>query len=195
MSDESTDEAGSTTLGMKTEAEIRELMGMFDAPSFARRGQAMESSIARLHERCRLNRSQMLDMVRLRLKQWAQAVDGPDAWREVFKDPIDHLWPLSESERPTWSETSQPLRRRRTIARDLVASVERFNTRWTLRIRELNLAPINELIRQYNAFYVLEKECVLGSSRLAARFFRPEPELTPERLLVAHPLLLIPEML
>jgi hypothetical protein len=50
------------------------------------------------------------------------------------------------------------------------------------------------VIDQYNRYYVLEKECVMGSSRLAARFFTPIPQLTPERLLRDHPLLPVPDL-
>src|SRR4051812_9680796 len=95
----------SASLSQKSDAEIRELMGMFDAPAFARRGQAMESYLAQFHGHCRAQRRQMLDMVRMRLKQWSQAADGPDAWREVFAAPIAELWPLSEADPPTWSES------------------------------------------------------------------------------------------
>ncbi len=39
------------------------------------------------------------------------------------------------------------------------------------------------MIDQYNRYYVLEKECSLGSARLAARHFTPKPPLTREALL------------
>ena len=63
----------------------------------------------------------------------------------------------------------------RTVARDLIASVERFNKRWGQFLEALNLDPINQMIDQYNTYYVLEKECVMGSPRLAARHFRRCP--------------------
>jgi hypothetical protein len=50
------------------------------------------------------------------------------------------------------------------------------------------------MIDQYNRYYVLEKECVLGSSRLAARHFVPKARLTAEALLAAHPVLPVPEL-
>ena len=51
------------------------------------------------------------------------------------------------------------------------------------------------MIDHYNRYYVLEKECVMGSGRLAARFFTPIPLLTPAQLLQDHPLLPVPEPL
>ena len=194
MADDSTEGDDSTTLGNRSEAEIRELMGMFDAPSFARRGRAMESHIEVLHERCRAHRSRMLDMVRMRLKQWTQAAGGPDDWRDIFTAPISDLWPLSQADDPQWAGTSQPVRRRRGIANDLIATVNRFNARWSRHVNELKLGPINEAIRQYNQYYILEKECMMGSSRLATRFFRPLPPFTVEAILNGHPLLPVPEL-
>jgi hypothetical protein len=50
------------------------------------------------------------------------------------------------------------------------------------------------VIEHYNRYYVLEKECVMGSARLAARFFTPIPSLTVDRLLRDHPLLPVPRL-
>jgi hypothetical protein len=175
--------------------ELRQLLGLFDAPAFARRGQDLEFSLNSLQARLRRQRSAMLDMLRLRLKQWAAAVEGPEAWRSVFAAPFAALWPLAEADDPVWALQVVPLRRRRAIARELVASVERFNRRWTLLVHNLNLEPINEAIDQYNRYYVLEKECSLGSFRLAARHFVPHTRLTREWLFDQYPLLPVPERL
>src|SRR5207249_10288943 len=94
---------------------------------------------------------------------------------------------------PAWAARLAPIRRRRAIARDLVASVERFNRRWARFVGELDLGPFNRMIDQYNHYYVLEKECVLGSSRLAARHFVPRARLTAESLLAQYPVLPVPE--
>ena len=59
----------------------------------------------------------------------------------------------------------------------------RFNRRWAQFLERLNLEPINTVIDQYNRYYVLEKECVMGSARLAARHFQPVPRLTTSTLL------------
>jgi hypothetical protein len=72
-------------------------------------------------------------------------------------------------------------------ARDLIASVDRFNRRWSKFMLDLNLDPINRLIDHYNAHYLFEKECVFRSARVASRGFRPRPRITPETLLADHP--------
>lgn len=176
------------------EVELNDLLGLFDVPAFVRRGKDLEHSLERLHARCLREHGTMLELVRVRLRQWAGAAAGPDAWRAIFTAPIDPLWPLSGAEPPSWAERPSSARRRRAIARDLVASVERFNRRWAQFLGSLDLGPFNRMIDQYNRYYVLEKECVLGSSRLAARHFVPRERLTPESLLARHPVLPVPEL-
>jgi hypothetical protein len=174
--------------------ELKELLSLFDVPAFARRGQDLEYSLERLHARCLRERQAMLELVRVRLRQWARAVAGPDEWKAIFTAPIDPLWSLSGAEPPAWSDRPAPLRRRHAIARDLVASLERFNRRWSHFVGGLDLDPSNRMIDRYNHYYVLEKECVLGSSRLAARHFVPRARLTPESLLAQYPVLPVPEL-
>jgi hypothetical protein len=172
--------------------EMKELLGLFDAPAFARRGQDLEYALARLDARCRRERATMLEMVRLRLKQWAAVATGSETALEVFIAPIDGLWPASSASPPLWADRAAPARKLRSVARELVASLERFNRRWGRLLDETNLEQINRMIDHYNRYYVLEKECSLGSARLAARHFVPRPRLTRPTLLEAHPMLPIP---
>ena len=57
----------------------------------------------------------------------------------------------------------------------------------------IRLEPINRQIDNYNRYYVLEKECVLGSARLAARHFVPKTPLTLDELIEEFPYLSQPE--
>jgi hypothetical protein len=188
-------EDGLPGLNADTETDIKELMGLFDVPAFARRGLEVELLERRLHERCRAARREMLEMVRLRLRQWAAAVAGPDAWSSFFTTGIEPLWSLSDVDEPRWAFLAGPRRRQRAAANDLIASVVRFNGRWARFVKELNLAPVNHAIEQYNRYYVLEKECVMGSARLAVRYFVPLAKITTESLLAHHPILPVPELL
>jgi len=176
------------------EAEIKELLGLFDVPAFARRGQDVEHSRIRLGWRCAKARDAMLDMFRLRLRQWAAASNGPDLARTVFDSPIDALWPLSNAPSPKWAARPDSPRRLRAIGRDIIASTERFNGRWTQYLDTIDLGPINRQIDHYNRYYVLEKECVLGSTRLAARHFVPREFVTLDDLRHEHPLLPVPQL-
>ena len=188
-------EGSPPTLSADIETEVKELMGLFDLPAFARRGQDLEIILRRLHDRCRRTRGEMLDMVHLRLRQWSRAVTGPDAWSGIFAGSIEPLWPLSGAGEPVWSDSLAPIRQRRLIASDLNSAVRRFNRRWTEFLQRLNVEPANAVIDQYNRYYVLEKECVMGSPRLAARHFTPVQGLTTETLANDHRTLPAPELL
>ena len=119
---------------------------------------------------------------------------APTTAPDAFDAQIAALWPAAGAEPPSWAARPAPGRRRNAIARDLVASVERFNRRWARFLDELDIGPINAMIDRYNHYYLLEKECVLGSARLAARHFIPRPRLTREGLLARHPLLPAPAL-
>jgi hypothetical protein len=189
------DEADESNPIVSTETEIKELLGLFDAPAFARRGVDLESALGRLHTRCRRQRGVLLEMVELRLRQWASAATGINDVAGAFAAPIAPLWSLCTAATSAWALKPGSSRRRRAIARDLVASVTRFNRRWAGFLDELNLAPVNRMIDQYNRYYVFEKECVIGSFRLALRHFTPRARLTRADLDEVYPTLPVPELL
>jgi hypothetical protein len=186
-----TDEA-TPTLNSDIEADVKELMGLFDLPAFARRGQDVEAAVRRLHERCEKTRGAMLDMVRVRLRQWRGAAAGPESWRGVFTSSIEPLWALAGAAPPRWAESDASIKRRRGVASDLISATIRFNRRWLEALDHLNLEPTNFVIEQYNRYYLLEKECVMGSAKLAARHFTPMPLVSKPTLLTDHPVLPVP---
>jgi hypothetical protein len=190
----SIEEAEDSAPMMSVDSQVNELLGLFDLPAFARRGQELEFTLNSMHARCRRQKEELLEMVRLRLRQWSRSA-GTRSWSEFFAAPIDALWTLSGSEDHQWAPQPASARQRFVIARDLVASVERFNRRWRQFLGALNLQRINESIDQYNKYYVLEKECVMGSTRLASRHFVPVARITPQSLLIDYPMLPVPELL
>lgn len=188
------DETDDATPLAGVEAEMKELLGLFDAPAFARRGLDLEYALGRIDARCRRERGAMLEMVRLRLRQWASVASGPETALDVFIAPIDDLWPLSDAPPPSWADRPAPPRKLRSVARDLVASVQRFNRRWDHLLGAFDYEPVNRLVDRYNRYYVLEKECTLRSPRLAARHFEPKARLSSEALLERYPTLPVPEL-
>jgi hypothetical protein len=177
------------------EVGLRQVLGLFDVPAFARRGFDLESALRRLHARLEREREGLLDMVKLRLRQWLAVSTGPDDWSDLFSEPLDTLFVQARAELSGWAQERAPERRRRAAARDLVASVARFNRRWLHFLDGLKLDMVNRQVDRYNRYYVLEKECVLGSARLAARGFVPKPRLTREALQADHPPLVVPRLL
>ena len=189
MSEEDLEDSAQT---VSVDSEIKELLGLFDAPAFARRGQDLEYALKRIHARCSQEREEALEMVRLRLRQWSRVAAGPEDWSDVFTGPIDTLFDQARFQPAAWAARTVPVRQKRTVARDLVASVQRFNGKWRQFLEALNLGPTNQVIDQYNKYYVFEKECVMGSARLASRHFTPAPELSFDFLLLEYPLLPVP---
>ncbi len=178
-----------TTELTATDPEMRQLLGLFDVPAFARRGHEMEFTLACLRERLVRERLAMLEMVRTRLRQWCKLATSSEDGREAFNLAVAEWLCEVEPNPPTWACLPGSHRQRAAAAKDLLASVERFNRRWSRFLDELNLDRFNAMIDGYNRYYVLEKECVFGSARLAARHFRPQPRLTAESLRVDHRLL------
>lgn len=181
--------------GESQDIDARELLGLFDVPAFARRGQELEQALARLHARCRRERENLLEMVCLRLRQCA-AVAGSDTWPASFAEPFAVICTEAGDEVAPNGQTTRSvsLRRRLAIARELIASVIRFNRRWNAFLTRLNLTPINEQIEHYNLYYVFEKECLIRSAHLAARDFVSHPRVTIEALWVEYPCLPVPKL-
>jgi hypothetical protein len=188
-----TDDA-TTPVVTETEAELKEMLGLFDVPAFVRRGNELEYALGRLRGRLGRERDGMLEMVRLRLRQWASVATGPDDLAGAFAGPVAGLWALTGAGAPAWADRPAPARRRRAVARDLVASVVRFNRRWGQFLDRVSLEALNDQIERYNRYYVMEKECVLGSARLAAKHFEPRTPVTRADLLDEFPELPVPEL-
>ncbi len=182
-----------STILQNDEAEIKEILGVFDVPAFARRGHDLESALSRLHAHLGRQRLGLSDMIHVRLRQWSSVATGPEDYRDTFTTPIGPLFDLVKADPPNWAACAGPPRRRRAVAFDLIHSVARFNRRWLQFLDNLKFDSINRQITQYNLYYVLEKECVVGSAHIAARNFVPKDLLTRELLLNVHPLLPLPE--
>ena len=195
MSEPAPDNSEMTSV-RSTEGEVKELMGLFDAPAFARRGRDMEWSLNRTLTTCKNQRMEMLDMVHCRLRMWANGVTGPDDWQLGFTQPIEFLWTVSEAPDPIWKAKVQPSRKVAiSLAKSLTQSVDRFNQRWSKWLSQLQLDTLNKQIDHYNKYYLLEKECIVGSSRLAARLYKPTPRVDEEWLLTQFPVLVVPGMI
>jgi len=61
----------------------------------------------------------------------------------------------------------------RAALRDLQEALDRFNQRWRQLLAAADLTEVNRRRDEYNRYYVLEKECFVGSPRIAKLGFRP----------------------
>lgn len=185
---------GSPRNSITTDPTINELIGLFDAPAFARRGQELEEALSRLEVSCLRERRERLGLVRRELRGWEEVTDQPNGWVDIFEGPIDDLWPASEAHEPRWARRPARRSRRLAAAAAILAGIERFNQIWLLYLDSIPLDRINHTIQQYNRWYMLEKECALGSARLAAQMFTPRPLIRLERLREQYPGLRIPRL-
>lgn len=78
----------------------------------------------------------------------------------------------------------------RTALAELQESMDRFNDRWRKLLDETDLTEVNRRRDEYNRWYVLEKECFVGSPRIARQGYRALEMVTRERLAGALPELL-----
>jgi hypothetical protein len=169
------------------------LMAQYEAPAYIRRARGVEAAYDDLLARCRRQRAEWLAGVRLHLGA-LRGLAG-DGWAAVAAmadaGALERLRAEATAEvRPT-APVPTPARLRRAVAA-LRASVERFNRRWAAYLDQLDLGAINALRDGYNRYYLIEKECAVGSARLAALTFRELPPLTAGELSGLFPPLPVP---
>ncbi|MCS6977398.1 MAG: hypothetical protein NZM31_10380 [Gemmatales bacterium] len=173
------------------------VMARYDGPAYMRRARQMELAIEALHRQCQTTRDEMLHLVRHRLGlllemagSWQALVphyiDTPQA--EVLRQlgPEPH-WDAAPSGKPKVSPS-----RLRSALHELCEAIAWFNLRWLEFLQGLDLDTVNGLIAGYNRWYVLEKECAVGSIRVARQGFRPVPPITREDLKNRYPPLPLP---
>jgi hypothetical protein len=172
------------------------ILAAFDAPAFVRRARQVEDAWTMLLDRCRFEQKRLLELPRMRLgRLMALAVPRSLLADLISAAEIERLeqrhseWDprLRSVVKPAWSgaDLVAPLA-------DLAQSFDRFNRRWSKFLNELELDSINQVRRDYNRFYLLEKECALFSSRIAHDGFVPLPSITTDDFFAEFPLLQIP---
>jgi hypothetical protein len=171
----------------------RQLQAAGGVPAFALRAQRTEQAFQTLLEQCRQQRTLYLRGVRWAFLRLRCLAAEPAALLPLLRDAaqLDTL-ALIEKEAGPWpvcpGRKASPARQRRALE-ELCQAIERFNRRWRNYLEQLDLTPLNALREDYNRYYLLEKECFLGSPRLARQGFQPLPPLTVDELLRLLPLL------
>jgi hypothetical protein len=174
-------------------ALFQQMVGQFGGPAFLRRARRADHALAHLLQRLRHARLEMLAMVRLRLGQLHALAGGWERLgRFVDADSLTMLRRLFEELAPQLRLVLEPSKNDVTIQAGLVdlrESLERFNQRWREVLAQTDLREVNQRRDEYNRFYVFEKECVVGSARIARQGFRPLEPVTPDELAAWFPLL------
>jgi hypothetical protein len=175
---------------------LQEMVGRA-GPSFIRRARLVETTWTALLEACAHARQQELTFVRLRLGQLRALAGDWDVIRAGLADPADMalLQNLHEQLQPTLRvplETSHSTRALRNAASELVEAMELFNARWTRWLAKLDLTTVNRAREDYNRYYLFEKECAVGSSRVARMNFVKLAPATLDEVAARFPLLPLP---
>jgi hypothetical protein len=178
--------------------EFKEFASHYDAPAYVRRAREVQGAWEQLLAHGRRQRDEWLQMARIRLGT-LQALAG--SWEHllpflIHPGQIDVLRrleaELSPRLRAPIEQTHSP-RALRNALLELQESLERFNDRWRGFVAAVDLTDVNALREGYNRYYLIEKECVVRSPRIARQGFRPLEPLTTDDLLTALPLLPIPQ--
>ncbi len=176
---------------------FQQFLGQYGGPAFARRAREVQAAFDNLLEACRRQREEWLAFVRLPLGVLF-ALAGSDAALQMHltdDQALETVQMLRHDLQPRLRLPPAPTNRSRAIIRalaELREAIEHFNRRWAAFIAGLNLQRINDLRDGYNRFYLLEKECALGSVRVARHAFQKLSPLRPEDLMALLPMLPMP---
>jgi hypothetical protein len=190
----------SVTISMNDEyqdedrAILNEMIGRFDSPSFIRRARLVETTWLQVLERCAKARHERLTIVGLRLAQ-LRALAG--SWEAIGANANDlpFLIKLFDELQPRLRlrlEATASKRVLRGAALELIESLRFFNERWLRFLAKFDLSAVNRARDEYNRFYLFEKECAVGSARVARIGFKKLEPLTLADVERQFPLLHVP---
>jgi hypothetical protein len=186
--------------GGKEESDLfKRFTSNYDAPAYVRRARQVHEVYEQLLGRCRQEREEMLQMVRIRLGV-LQALTGD--WVRLRpwladEEEVRVLECLTEAVPPALRGSvglSYSRWQLRTALNELLESLERFNRRWQAFLLEIDLTMVNQVREGYNRYYLLEKECAIRSPMLARHGFERISPLTHADLFAALPLLPVPRL-
>jgi hypothetical protein len=178
---------------------VNAIAGQFDAPAYVRRARNTQAAIDQLLDRCRQQRDEWLLMPRLRAGYvvalaWQLENLAPHLADAAEVDVVRSLVDLLQPKLRVPIAPTTALRRLRRALHDLTESLNRFNARWLPYLRKVDCGEVNKVIADYNRYYVLEKECVVRSARLARHGFQPAPFIDADFLIEQLPPLPVPRI-
>jgi hypothetical protein len=173
---------------------LKLLAKLGEEPAFLVRARAPQTALDALLHACEAKRDEMLKWPKFHLSKlahrihndWSRlsalfAVPESAAMLEALhasmriSTPVQTNWHVSDS----------------AVLRRFLESAERFNRHWRAYIDGLDLEPVNKPRRDFNQFYVLEKECAFESERITEGF-EPLGMIDSGYLYERFPLLILP---
>jgi hypothetical protein len=156
----------------------------------------VELALEHLLEKGRKQREKWLLMVRINLARlhalagdWSALAPWLD---EAQRQGLQELYALLAPRLRAPVERTTSARMLWWALRELIVSLERFNSRWLAWVAELDPGPVNEAREGYNRFYLVEKEAALRNPTLARRGYQPLGPLTAGEVLGHLPVLFVP---
>jgi hypothetical protein len=167
-----------------------------EQPAFIARAQAPVLALDALISTCEAKRTEMLKWPAFHLSALAQHLRND--WSRLdcllassesvgilkalhaniqMKTPVGTNWLVSD----------------KSALRQFLDSAQRYNRNWSSYIDGLDLELVNKPRRDFNQFYVLEKECAFGSERVADGF-EPLGMIDSGFLYSRFPLLPLPKL-
>jgi hypothetical protein len=176
---------------------VKDFLGLYDVPAYVRRARRVQDAYENLIDRCRRQRQDWLQMVRVRLGLLRALAGDWERLRPLLgaDAPMEVLQGLEVELAPRLRQRMTPAKSQRTLRRcllELTGSIDRFNARWIRFTTSVDLSAVNALRDDYNRHYLVEKECAMRSARLARLGFQPLPHLTIADLLARLPPLQVP---
>lgn len=174
----------------------QEMLMCFDTPAYIQRSQSVEAEWNAVLSRCKKQRNTWLEIPLMRLAKLERLTDSDWTRFDVFAQPeAKALSELVDLWKPKLRSSINPATNRKDATRAadaLIDAFNRFNQRWLAFIEDFDLNKLNQLRQDYNDYYVLEKECVVLSPKVAQWGFEPLPPATLDDLLKLFPLLHVP---
>lgn len=170
---------------------FQQMMSQYGGPAFLRRAQQVQGALAHLREGLAKARRDALEMVRLRLGIVAARAGNWTALSDLVDAPtLAYLQALEAELQPQLRTAHPPTTRPAVLHAALVElndSIARFNRRWEEVLARTDLTEVNRLRDAYNRYYLLEKECAVGSPRIARQGFVPLAPITRGELQADFP--------
>lgn len=179
---------------------LRQFLAMGGTPAFMARAARVEQEWQRIVQLCRKQRKEWLQVARVRLGRLIALAGDWKHIRPLLSEERDLsiLIELHNELQPQLRVPIQPNRSVRILRRAIIQlceSLEFFNARWQKFLLKVDLQPLNVLREKYNKYYIMEKECLIGSSVLAKKGFQKLEPLTVHDLLEILPLEQVPRLI
>lgn len=176
------------------DAASKLVLGQFDAPAYIRRARNVESDLEGLLAQLGTLRRDWLNRPEKLFHEWKSRAGSWDRLAGWLKKPeqISYLRKLDGWLQPALKYPPPPSRwffgasRAVETLREMIRG---FNQAWKTHLESLDLTPLNLARDNYNRWYLLEKECAIGSFHIAGRGFQPLPPVSSRDLLAVLPLL------